>query len=70
MLLIKFHYIIHHNYIIYIKIESVAVAWSVESLPSNPVARVRFPPEILISVLELGVCPLSVFCSVLSSAEA
>ena len=43
---------------------SVAVAWSVESRPSNPAARVRFPAGsgILISVLGLGVCPL---CSVL-----
>ena len=49
------------NYII-----SVAVAWSVEYLPSNPAARVRFPARSgnLISVLGLGVCP------VLSSAEA
>ena len=49
-----------------------AVAWSVESLPSNPAARVRFPAGsgILISVLGLGVCPLSVFFPVLSSAEA
>ena len=39
--------------------------WSVESLPSNPAARVRFPAEsgILISVLGLGVSP------VLSPAE-
>ena len=51
---------------------SVAVAWAVESLPSNPAARVRFPAGlgILISVLGLGVCPLPVFCPVLSSAEA
>ena len=51
---------------------SVAVAWSVESLPSNPAARVRFSAgsRILIPVLGLGVCPLSVFCHVLSSAEA
>ena len=51
---------------------SVAVEWSVESLPFNPAARVRFPAGsgILISVLELGVCYLSVFCPVLSSAEA
>ena len=35
-------------------------------------ARVRFPAEsgILISVLGLSVCPLSVFCPVLSLAEA
>ena len=40
------------------------MAWSVEALPSNPAARVRFPAEsgILVSVLGLGVCPL---CSVL-----
>ena len=50
---------------------SVAVAWSVESLPSNPLARVRFPAGsgILIPILGLGVCPFSVFCLVLSSAE-
>ena len=62
-----------------IKLGSVAVAWSVESLPFNPGARVRFPAArvrfpagsgILISVLGLGVCPLSVLCPVLSSAEA
>ena len=49
----------------------VAMAWSVESLPSNPAARVGFPAGtgILIYVLGLGVCPLSVFCPVLSSAE-
>ena len=44
---------------------SVALAWSVESLPSNPTG-----PGILISVLGLGVCPLYVFSPVLSSAEA
>ena len=40
------------------------MAWSVESLPSNPLAWVRFPAGsgILISVLGLGMCPL---CSVL-----
>ena len=45
-------------------IVSVAMVWSVESLPSNLAARVRFPAGsgILISVLGLGVCPL---CSVL-----
>ena len=53
-------------------IKSVAVAWSVESLPSNPAARVRFPSGsgILIPILGLGVCHLSVFCTVLSAAEA
>ena len=37
-----------------------------ESLPSNPAARVRFPAGsgILISVLGLGVCPLSVLSCV------
>ena len=37
---------------------SVAEAWSVESLPSNPAARVRFPAGSgnLISILGLGVC--------------
>ena len=51
---------------------SIAVAWSVESVPSNPAARVRFPAGsgILIPILGLGVCPLSVFCPVLSPAEA
>ena len=45
---------------------SVAVGWSVESLPSNPAARFRFPAGsgILISVQGLGVSPL---CSVLCS---
>ena len=48
--------------------KSVAVAWSVEFLPSNPAARVRYPvgSGILISVLGLGVCPL---CSVLSCLQ-
>ena len=43
---------------------SVAVAWSVESLPSNPATRVRFPAGsgILIPILGLGLWPLSVFC--------
>ena len=42
------------------------MAWSVESLPSNPAARVRFPAGsgILISVLGLGVCPLFVLSCV------
>ena len=54
------------------QVRSVAVVWPVESLPSNPAARVRFPAGsgILISVLGLGVCPFSLFCPVLSSAEA
>ena len=39
--------------------KSVAVVWSVESLPSNPAGS-----GILISILGLGVCPLSVFCPV------
>ena len=58
------------NFIIVIKDISVAVAWSVESLPSNQAARVRFPavPGILIPILELGVCPLC--CPLLSLAEA
>ena len=53
-------------------LRTVAVAWSVESLPSNPAVRVRFPArsEIWISVLDLGVFPLPIFCSVLSPAEA
>ena len=46
-------------------IKSVAVVWSVESLPSNPAGS-----GILIYVLGLDVRPLSVFCPVLSSAEA
>ena len=56
----------------YYLIRSVAVAWSVESLPSNPAARVRFPAGsgILISVLD-WVCDLClVSCPVLSSAES
>ena len=38
----------------------------------QPGAQVRFPAGsgILISVLGFGVCPLSVFCPVLSSAKA
>ena len=38
----------------------VAVEWSVESLPSNTSAWIRFAAgsEILISILGLGVCPL------------
>ena len=49
---------------------SVAVAWSVDTLPSNPAARVRFPGEsgILISILGLGVS--FVFCPVLSLVVA
>ena len=45
-------------------ITSVAVMWSLESLHSNPVARVRFlaGSGILTPILELGVCAL---CSVL-----
>ena len=47
---------------------SVAVAWSVESMPSNPAARVRSPAgsEILICNLGLGVS--FVFRPVLSLA--
>ena len=39
---------------------SVAMAWSVQSLPSHPATRVRFPTGsgILIPTLGLGVCPL------------
>ena len=39
----------------------VAVFWPVVFLPSNPVARVRFPAEsgILVSVLLLNTCALS-----------
>ena len=42
------------------------MAWSVKSLPSNLAAQVRFlvGSGILISILGLGVCPLSVFCPV------
>ena len=38
--------------------------WSVESLPSKPAARVRFPAGsgILIYVLGLGMCPLCSVC--------
>ena len=45
---------------------SVAVAWSVESLPSNPATRFRFPAGsgLLIFVLGLGVCPLCVLSCV------
>ena len=46
--------------------KSVAVAWSVESLPSNPGVRVRFPAGsgILMSLLGLGgvLCLCSVLC--------
>ena len=40
---------------------SVAVVWSVESLPSNPARRVQFPAGsgILIYIMGFGVCPLS-----------
>ena len=58
-------------YILYIlnKERSVAVAWSVESLPSNPAARVPFPAGsgILISVLGLGVCPFVFVLSCVAS---
>ena len=48
------------------------ISWYLESLPSNSVAQIRFPAgsKILISVLGLGVCPLPVFCLVLSLAMA
>ena len=51
---------------------SVAMAWSVESMPSNPAAQVRFlaGSGILISVLGLSVCTLSLFRPVLSTVEA
>ena len=57
---------------LFFEITIVAVAWSLESLASNPAARVLLPARsgILILVLGLSVCPLSVFCPVLSSAEA
>ena len=44
----------------------------VSAFQPGAAARVRFPAGsgILISVLGLGVCPLSEFCPVLSSAEA
>ena len=49
-----------------IYIISVAMAWSVESQPSDPATRVRFlaGSGILVSILGLVVCPLSVlfFC--------
>ena len=48
------------------------VVSSLESLPSNPAARVRFPAGsgILISILGLGVCSLPLFCPVLCLADA
>ena len=51
---------------------SAAVKWSVEFLPHNPAARVRFleRTEILVYIMGLGLCPLSVFCPVLSLAKA
>ena len=47
---------------------TVAMAWSVESLPSNPAGRAQFLAEsgILISILGLSVS--FVFCPVLSLA--
>ena len=47
------------------QVTSIALAWWLESLPSNPAARFRFPvgSGILIYNLALGVCPLySVLC--------
>ena len=48
------------------------VARTIEYLPSIPPVRVRFPVKsgILISILGRGVCPLFVFCPVLSLAVA
>ena len=48
----------------------VAVKWSVESLPSNPAAKIRLPARfgILICILGLGVYSLPVLCPVLSMA--
>ena len=50
----------------------LAVAWSIESLPSNQAVCVQFPAEsgILIYILGLGVYSLPVFCPVMSPAEA
>ena len=46
--------------------------WSIEFLPSNPAVRFRFlaGQKILISILELGVFPLSVYCPLLSLSVA
>ena len=51
---------------------SVEVAQSVQSPPSNPLARVIFPLalEILVSILGLGGYPLYIFCPVLPLAVA
>ena len=51
---------------------SVAVTWSLKSLTSYPAVRVRFlvGSGILIPILEKGICPLFVFCPVLSPAVA
>ena len=54
-----------HIFFIICVCKSVTVAWSVESLPSNPAGS-----GILISVLGLSMCPLSVFCPVLPLAVA
>ena len=46
---------------------SAAVAWSVESLPSNPAVRVRFQAESGISILVLNWVCVLYLCSVLCS---
>ena len=56
----------------FVSIRRRGVVGRVPAFQPGAAARVRFPAGsgILISVLELGTCPLSVFCPVLPSAEA
>ena len=57
---------------VYIALEEGSKAVMGKLRPAGHMRPVRFPAGsgILISVLGLGACPLSVFCPVLSAAEA
>ena len=71
---IRFILTFFHNYHLLIKftIRRRGVVGRVPAFQPGAVARVRFPARsgILISVLGLGVCPLSVFCPLLFPAKA
>ena len=59
-----------HIYYVYIIIRRRGVVGRVPAFQPGGPGSVLAGSGILISVLGLGVCPLSVFCPVLSSAEA